>query len=83
MNLDEYYLNEAYNHEDSKEYPDKVWLVVFDRGEDYQAFTNPYSAKEYYEHTKTDLVESEVGWIYETNLCSDFYKYFNVIKSNE
>lgn len=86
MNLDEYYLNEAYNHEDSKEYSDKVWLVVFDKGEESVNFGRDYNAAERY-YTEEVIIMPlprpqvvEIGWIYETNLCSDYYKYFNPVK---
>lgn len=73
MNLDQYYLNEAYNHEErEKEDVYKVWMIFISGGKIkeptwYDSDENETRLKREFDRVKTIYPKTEIGWIWNTD----------------
>lgn len=90
MNYDEYLSQEQYKHDSEKNYQErhKVYLVVIDQEEivceDTEEWEAILSFTTEVNCVKDGICEAskiERGWIWNTDLNSDFYKHFNTTET--
>ena len=88
MNYDESILQEQYSRDDTPvEGLEKVWMVVYDRGNwclEFSAYSNGkifFDKEKLFGEISPIYSNIELGWIYSRDICEDYYKHFNVVES--
>jgi len=80
--MTDYLENERELVESTGDLPYKVWMIVdFDHSEVFSS-ADYDEAEEFWNNTYA-AGEGHFGWIWNTDICADFMKWFNVVETYE